>query len=45
MLEQIDNAADEFEFSKIDTYIDTTENDIFTDNELEKLEEEYVILD
>ena len=45
LLEQIDNAADEFEFSKIDTYIDTTENDVFTDDELEKLEEEYVILD
>ena len=44
LLEQIDVAADNFEFSKIDTYIDTTENDIFTDNELKQLEEEYVII-
>ena len=45
LLEQIDKAADEFEFSKIDTYISSVENDIFTDDELEQLEEEYVILD
>ena len=45
LLEQIDNAASDFDFSKIDTYIDVTENDVFTDDELEKLENEYVILD
>ena len=45
LLEQIDNAAFDFDFSKIDTYIDVTENDVFTDDELEKLENEYVILD
>ena len=32
LLEQIDKAADEFEFSKIDTYISSVENDIFTDD-------------
>ena len=45
LLEQIDNAASDFDFSKIDTYIDVTENDVFTDNELKQLENEYVILD
>ena len=45
LLEQIDIAASDFDFSKIDTYIDVTENNVFTDDELEKLEEEYVILD
>ena len=42
---QIDVAASDFDFSKIDTYIDVTENDVFTDDELEQLENEYVILD
>ena len=45
LLEQIDKAADEFEFSKIDTYISSVDNDIFTDDELQQLEDEYVILD
>ena len=45
LLEQIVVAASDFDFSKIDTYIDVTENDIFTDDELEQLENEYVILD
>ena len=45
LLEQIDNAAFDFDFSKIDTYIDVTENDVFTDDELQQLEEEYIILD
>ena len=44
LLEQIDNAASDFDFSKIDTYIDVTENNVFTDDELEKLEEEYIII-